>query len=427
MNSKYFIRSWTIALLLLLITTTGFNYLVDPYGLFATPRISGFNEKKPTANTRVRIVKPYQVTRIQPHALIVGNSRPEMGLDPTHVCWSAEKRPVYSLTTPGASVYMQVRQTQHALSTTPAKLVIVGVDFLDFLVVPENHDDPYQWPPSVREFEHRLSITATGQDNDAYWWQSIKDYMTTALSLDTLEDSLLTITAQGNINASNQTTLGFNPAKDYLDIIRSEGQAILFQQKNDQVISTLLGKNWSIYHTGHRWSRDFETLKRLMDTSKERGIELILFINPYHAQYLESIRQTGLWPLFEQWKRELVKLTNNYTNNSIWDFSGYNTYTTEAAPVDKETTGIMKWFWEPAHYRKELGDLMLVRMLANYCPEDTVKAEFGSLVSVANIEQHLARQQMTAQTYATNNPRVVTKIQQLVSQKRNSENSRAPK
>lgn len=405
-------------LLLLLITTAGFNYLVDPYGLFGTARISGFNEKKPTANTRVRVVKPYQVTRVQPHALIVGNSRPEMGLDPDHECWPVEKRPVYSLTTPGASVYMQMRQTQHALASTPAKLMIVGVDFLDFLVAPENHADPYQWPPAVREFEHRLSVTATGQDNDTYWRQSIRDYVTTVLSLDTLEDSLQTIAFQGNINASNQTEQGFNPARDYLDIIHSEGQAVLFRQKNDQVISTLLGKNWSIYHAGTRWSRDFEALKQLMETSKKHDAELILFINPYHAQYLESIRQTGKWPLFEQWKRELVKLTDGYSHDVIWDFSGYNAYTTEAEPVDKKPADVMNWFWEPAHYRKELGDLMLNRMLGNNCPKDTVKPEFGSLISVANIEQHLTLQRAAAQTYVANNPQVITKIQKRVSQKR---------
>ncbi|MCF6337465.1 MAG: hypothetical protein L3J84_05875 [Gammaproteobacteria bacterium] len=412
-------------LLLLLITTAGLNYLVDPYGLFGTSRIAGFNEKKPTANTRVRVVKPYQVTRVQPHALIIGNSRPEMGLDPDHECWPVEKRPVYSLTTPGASVYMQMRQTQHALASTPANLIIVGVDFLDFLVTPENHADPYQWPPAVREFEHRLSVTTTGQDNDTYWRQSIRDYVTTVFSLDTLEDSLQTIASQGNINASNQTERGFNPARDYLDIIHSEGQAVLFRQKNDQVISTLLGKNWSIYHAGTRWSRDFEALKQLMETSKKHDAELILFINPYHAQYLESIRQTGKWSLFEQWKRELVKLADNYTNNAIWDFSGYNAYTTEAESVDK-TTNVMDWFWEPAHYRKELGDLMLNRMLGNYCPKETVKPEFGSLISVANIELHLTRQRAAAQTYVANNPLVITKIQKLVSQKRGTQNTNSP-
>jgi len=424
MNPRHFLLSWTIVLLLLLITTAGFNYLVDPYGLFGTPRISGFNEKKPAADTRVRIVKPYQVTRIQPRALIVGNSRPEVGLDPEHMCWPAENQPVYSLTTPGSSVYMQMRQAQHALSSTPANLIIAGIDFLDFLVTPENHNDPFQWPPSVREFEHRLSITATGQRNDTYRWQSAKDYATTALSLDTLEDSLRTITSQGNINTSNRTILGFNPARDYLDIIRSEGQAVLFQQKNDQVISTLLKRDWSIYHAGSRWSHDFEALKRLMEISKKRGAKLILFINPYHAQYLENIRQTGKWPLFEQWKRELVRLIDSDTNNAIWDFSGYDRYTTETESASKETTH--KWFWEPAHYRKELGDKMLDQMLGNDCPKNAVQAEFGSLISTANIEEHLARQRDAAQTYAANNPQVITKIQQLVLQKRGAGDLHTP-
>ncbi|NOZ53110.1 MAG: hypothetical protein GXP08_08210 [Gammaproteobacteria bacterium] len=400
-------------LLLLLGFVASLNYLVDPYGLFGTARISSFNKNKPTASTRVRLVKPYEVVRVKPSTIIVGNSRPEMGLNPNHLCWSVGQQPVYSLTIPGASMYMQMRYTQHALAATSPKLILLGLDFIDFLVDSENNRDPYEWPFKPKEFESRLLVTATGNKNDQYYRQFFEDHFLSSFSFNALTDSVKTLAFQRSPNASTRTELGFNPANDYRDIVRSEGQEVLFRQKNKQVIATFISRNWSIYHAEYSWSHDFEVLKRFIEMSKKNHAKLILFINPYHAHYLESIRQAGLWSLFERWKRVVVQLASHQENISLWDFSGFDDYSTEIEPAVGDLTNTMDWFWEPAHYRAELGDLMIASMLKDSCGA-AIGEQFGVLISAENIDQHLLQLRTNSQRYVADNPLVVKHINELI-------------
>ena len=110
------------------------NYVVDPYGLFGMRRIPGFNELKPTASERVRVIKPYMASRAKPTVVIGGNSRPEMGLNPQSACWQDADKPVFNTGIPGADVFMQTRYVEHAVESGKAKRALFGVDFLDFLV-----------------------------------------------------------------------------------------------------------------------------------------------------------------------------------------------------------------------------------------------------------------------------------------------------
>ena len=79
------------------------NYLVDPYVVFDIARIQDLNASKPAAGDHVRLARPYQVTGYAPHAIISGNSRPEMGVNSANACWPADFRHVFKLALPGAS------------------------------------------------------------------------------------------------------------------------------------------------------------------------------------------------------------------------------------------------------------------------------------------------------------------------------------
>ena len=66
----------------LLLLVAGFNILVDPYGLFRLVDAPAFNATKPTSGAHGAMVKAYQVLRVDPAGLILGNSRAEVGFDP---------------------------------------------------------------------------------------------------------------------------------------------------------------------------------------------------------------------------------------------------------------------------------------------------------------------------------------------------------
>lgn len=417
MSGSTFLRAWLGFLIVLLVGLAGFNALIDPYGLFGTPRWVGFNQLKPAASSRVRIIKPYQVLRVHPNSLIAGNSRPEMGLDPNYSCWETNEHPVYSLTTPGSSVYMQVRQVQHALSARPVKTVLFGVDFLDFLVLKGTTPPQSRWPPPPQAFEQRLRVTATGTENPDYVWQAMQDHLQALFTLEAVVDSVKTVLMQGASGVQTRTELGFNPADEYyIDLIRHEGQAVLFRQKNNEVLSRLAGNAWSIFYRDSDESLSFEALRRLKEMAKRYQVELILFINPYHADYLEIIFQSGHWRWFEAWKRELATIAAAAPNPvPLFDFSGYDPFSMESPPQLGDTHRMLQWFWEPAHYRKELGNRMLARMLGESCPPSANRsAGLGVRLEPGNIDEHLAAIRKQRLAYWREVDDAASRIRQLI-------------
>src|SRR5690606_18818003 len=112
-------------ILIMAVVAGAFNFAVDPYGFHQAPRVIGFNSAKPRLADRVRLSKPYDVLRVAPQSLILGNSRAELGLDPSSPHWPADLRPVYNLSQPGSSLEMQYRLFQHAATGGNVKAVVL--------------------------------------------------------------------------------------------------------------------------------------------------------------------------------------------------------------------------------------------------------------------------------------------------------------
>ena len=99
----------------------------------------------------------------------------------------------------------------------------------------------------------------------------------------------------------------------------------------------------------------------------EHRVPLTLYIRPYHADYLDMLGDFRLWESFEDWKRHLVsqvaELQYGSADIRIFDFSGYNEFTTEAVPYPGDTKSEMRWYWEPGHYKSALGEHILERII----------------------------------------------------------------
>ena len=75
----------------------------------------------------------------------------------------------------------------------------------------------------------------------------------------------------------------------------------------------------------------------------------------------------------------------------LWDFSGYNIFTTEEKTPLEALAPTMKWYWEAMHYKKELGDRVLDRIY-NYKHDSRITPDdFGILLNKNNIDGHLKR------------------------------------
>lgn len=406
-SHKRFLWMLVATFLLVCILGAGFNYLVDPYSLFGTRRISGFNELKPTASERVRVIKPYMASRAKPKVVIGGNSRPEMGLNPQSACWKETDQPVFNTGIPGADVFMQTRYVQHAVESGKAKRVLFGVDFLDFLVDASKPTGEIDWNRLGKPFDGRL------KSGSSYGYgislQQGEDVFSGLFSLVALGDSFVTVATQRDKDSATRREDGFNPALDYRPIIRNEGQAVLFRQKNLEVKKRLQQNEIGVLDVHGQLTMPLQALRRLLEWANTHDVDVVLFINPYHIDYLIQIDMAGKWPLLEEWKRQLTNIAEEYAV-PLWDFNAVDQYSTELPPSPGDKRSELQWFWEPAHYRHDLGDLMLAAMLDRQCGKNHETGGFGVKVDPPSLPHHLDQLKSEMHRFILENPQVIERL-----------------
>ncbi len=346
-------------LLFQIFAVASFNALVDPYVVFDSPKLVGFNKVKKETHNHARLFKAREAIRIRPQTVFLGFSRTEFGLDPDHPAFR-DRQPAYNLALPGANMYEARRYFDHAIYLNPdLSLVVIGVDFMMFTTFDEVK------PDFKEERLETKNIIKT-------------DLLEALFSLDAVISSLKTIKV--NILAPNDVGFYYpNGLRDpeffkrhIFPGISNQGRFKKFLQEDLASLNQSMNNHdESIISTAY-----LDELKKVVETCRRKNIEIKLFISPVHVSLWEARRLLNVWRSFEAWKRELVKIA------PVWDFSGYNSITTEA--IGKED---MKNYIDPSHYTKEVGDLMLNRMFN--VNQETVPQDFGVLMTAENIGEHL--------------------------------------
>ena len=97
----------------------------------------------------------------------------------------------------------------------------------------------------------------------------------------------------------------------------------------------------------------------------------------------------------------------------LWDFSMYNDFTTEAVPAMADTQSIMHWWLESAHFKKELGDLILDMIFNYHRSGRSMPDDFGVLLNIENIDSHLQKIRIDRQQYRNSHPGDIAEIERL--------------
>ncbi|MCC6154823.1 MAG: hypothetical protein IT367_13740, partial [Candidatus Hydrogenedentes bacterium] len=143
---------------------------------------------------------------------------------------------------------------------------------------------------------------------------------------------------------------------------------------------------------GHEDRSSFDSYSQILAFCHENNIDLRLFVTPSHAVELEMIDGYGLWDALEIWKRQLVK--NNEAIAAqfgrppypLWDFTGYNSFTTEPVPRKDDTGLSTRYFSDPGHFNHAVGNHILDAIFGRASTPG-----FGERVTAESVEQRLAQ------------------------------------
>ena len=395
-----YLRVWFLALLILLIGAMTLNYWVDPYGLY---RSYSDGDWKPHGATQGELVKPYQVLKHSPRTLILGNSRAEVGFDPEDAAWPESVQPIYNLALPGTGTRVARRLLEHVLAAHSPQTIVLGVDFMDFLVSP----DVNKWEPEINK---RLLITPDRQINNGRWFQMMLDGAVTLASLDAVMHSIDTVRVHGKSEVAHLTAAGFNPMHDYSRIARNEGYFNLFRQRDIENIRAYQKRPKNLFSRGTHTSPAFEDVTAILDVARAHGVQVEVVIYPYHANLLEIFRISNCWDLFEGWKRELAHriAAHNPVQATLWDFSGYHHFARETVPLADDKQTVVHYYWEAGHFKKELGHQILARLSGQGEPT------FGMALTPANVNAHLLTIRQDGMKYRLERSVDITQLEELV-------------
>lgn len=359
--------------LLLLVIIGGFNWYYDPYEIYHFPDNDLTAIEKPALETHLRLHKAYAVKKIRPDSILIGTSRVLVGMDPHNAVLPAGHW--YNLALTGASIYEILRYIQHANAARPLKTIVLDVEYGSF--------DPYlHHKPDFDEA--RLAVDRQGHANPVF----LKDYLRTLFSYDALKDSLALAAGPGNLL---QPILGDGSREnDFRSVAQAGGHRALVDGISERLLK--------IYHQRQQHPIDIEqkradlylAYEQILRLAHRKGINLVMFVPPTHAVYLEIRKMAGLWQDFKDWREKIVEINNRVARETgqppfpIWDFSGFNEYTEEEVPAEGELRE-MNWYWESSHFKKQLGNIIFRRMFAQHSADAGFSGGFGTLLDLNTV------------------------------------------
>lgn len=315
--------------------------LVDPFAIYHTSPIPGFNLEKVEKLTHLRLFYAYELIHVKPKFIVLGSSRSgNLDLDDLNKNTGLT---FFNCSIQGVSFDEIYAYFLHAFHVQPQlQSVIIGIDLFSF----NKHRTCRQ------DFKaERLQV-------DFFY---PKDVYETIFTWPALSACFNTI----KINRAHSANAGLSNEQMPL-----ENKLI----KDIKMLKPMFNNNeeYKDYEISENMLSKF---KELVEICKKNHIELKLFISPVKAMYWESYYQNSLWPALTQLKREISSV------HPLWDFSGYTPLTSETMYCEGK-----QLYFECSHYTPFGSQKILKQMF-----EGPEKSELGCLLTPNTIDSHLAK------------------------------------
>jgi hypothetical protein len=376
--TKRYSYYWGISALAVGIITLSTTLIIDPYGLYTIINIDGINQQKEGVRSKIRFVKTLELPLRQPKTILLGTSRVHDGINPAHSALQ-EKAPVYNLAVDMNRIHETLALLNHAIENSKIERVILGLDLFMF--------------NSLQRQNHDFDQTLTGRKI------GYSDYLApTLLSRTALYDSYRTLKV--SIAQPERVEFlrnGYRPQAFY-GLKNFQGS----HYYTNWIFLTPKDQGTKYYNHLAVDDEVFLEFEKIIIICKKNNIDMRLYINPAHAHLDgEGLIALGKWHLLEEWKRRIVSISSLY-NVPVWDFSGYNSVTTEKiqSPMD--------YYWDSSHFTEKVGN-WIIDIIFN--KPSSAPSDFGFLVTPNNIEAHLSSIRTARENYASKGRTVIERLQ----------------
>jgi hypothetical protein len=410
MQSKTYLTLFLALTLLGFSCAAVFNYIVDPYRFFDSTDRPGINEYRQRFFLGQYVSKPYALAEQAPEAVILGVSRAGSSLATDHPGWKGTH--VYNYAMAGSTAYLLWRNYQHAKASGDLKKVLLMLDFYMFNV----HKEDRPTTGYALKYEERLAVTPEFKRNREYPVRLFQDTLTSLISFEMLYESWNTVLAQsqianGELYKSTLTSSGFW----IIDPPPKETQRWLFRHVEKQYMTVtwfpLPDKKFALRREDG--SSNLVYLQRILADAYREGIDVRMAFMPFHARLAEAMRAVDIWDDFELWKTDVVQLIEDEAAKAgkpaypVYDFTGYNTITTEPVPSAKDKTTRMRWHLDPTHVTRATGDLMQNILLG---VDGERYEDFGQKVDSGNIDSYIERTRRDRERYIEKFPKDLQEV-----------------
>jgi len=352
-----YLKASSVSTVLLLLLVSGLNIAVDPFFVFTVPLIRGFNYYKPATQGRETLAKSALLPLLQPRTVLIGTSKVQVGLDPDSPVWRDDDKPVFNAGLPGNTSSAMLAVLEEALATAPVRRVLVLLEPIDLM-------EPSPPLDSTEPFHH------TGRAR-------LRGLIDAILTRDALEASFRTLAGQWTDMPSGLRPNGQMYDGNFRGPTAVEGPGALFAQKMQQNAQRVAGMARRLADRPDAEVVQLEAVRRIIYLCFEKNVTLDLAVAPVHADMLRLVDLAGLWPRYIQMREDLARMVEQTGGSRVrlWNFTGFDAYSSEPVPSLDHPASAPRWFWEPNHFRREYGELLLQTI---YRARDDVGTQLGA-------------------------------------------------
>lgn len=377
--------------LLLLAAVPLINAVVDPWGVIGLVDLPRLNHEKTERLTDHWLeVKSLALRRGTYDTIVLGSSRAQVGIDPAYGPLGARR--TYNLGLPGAGMPEEYALFRYAVTQQDVRMLVWDLDFSSF-------NPRHALRPG---FDRTL---AGGRSPAAAYAEYLCSPRMLARSWITFKDNV-----RGR--RSRYPPNGFQ-------IRGASGRAAHHRAWLRIILQGALTSPQEFAAFEYR-PEPLALLERVLRYCRVEDVDVYLFVAPMHACQVEALAAAGLYETWETWKRDLTAMVARVHEAvpgdaalELWDFCDYHPVTTEPFPPAEQPDAQMQRYWESSHFRQQVGNLVLDRMLGSGA---SVPAGFGVRLTPKNIEAHLAATRVRRAAYVQSRPEELTILERIATE-----------